>query len=537
MWCGLQFGLHLRVQVLDATRAPAWTAGHPLTLSYHWLSDDGQVHVWDGLRTPLPAPAHAASAADVDLLVQAPDQPGHYTLQVCALLEGLRWLDASEATVLSSSVQVRTLQEATGLVVVAGGSGFGNCGDEALLFSALKAVADVAPDATCVISANNPAMAARTLRGMPVGLLTSLRMGAFGGDRHYQQADDVFRTRWQELDASLGHDSAVAWPPFVRDPRGLQRLNEAICHATLVLVHGGGVLTSATRSRLWELALLARWAQRRQVPVAWRSHQLGPFEAEDRALAAGLLSSASFVSTRDVGESSDHARALDARIPVPVHEAVDDAFLWRVPPPAWDTPARRLQPWPAERSYICACFRDNPSVGVTARAFEAFVHAVRTASRLSGLPVVLLPMGRFDIAVLQRVAERLGAPATVWACADDWLEPPAIAQRAALMISVPHHPLIFALQGGVPVLSLAEGAYYVAKNRGSLRGFGLQGFAVDVSVPDADRLIERRLRSLLRHLGTLSRAIAARAAAWAAAQETTRQAFTSCWQQAQSRKS
>jgi polysaccharide pyruvyl transferase WcaK-like protein len=104
------------------------------------------------------------------------------------------------------------------------------------------------------------------------------------------------------------------------------------------------------------------------------------------------------------------------------------------------------------------------------------------------------------------------------------------------MISVPHHPLIFALQGGVPVLSLAEGAYYVAKNRGSLRGFGLQRFAVDVSVPDADRLIERRLRSLLRHLGPLSRAVAARAAAWAAAQESTRQAFAACWQQAQSRK-
>lgn len=61
-------------------------------LAYHWLSEDGQMLVFDGQRTPMPTLTPGASQT-VRASVRAPEQAGTYRLQWAMVREGLTWVD------------------------------------------------------------------------------------------------------------------------------------------------------------------------------------------------------------------------------------------------------------------------------------------------------------------------------------------------------------------------------------------------------------------------------------------------------------
>jgi polysaccharide pyruvyl transferase WcaK-like protein len=108
---------------------------------------------------------------------------------------------------------------------------------------------------------------------------------------------------------------------------------------------------------------------------------------------------------------------------------------------------------------------------------------VDLASQMFELPIVLLPQGPSDVSALAKLAYLMKADARL-ALSKRWSDPIVVAQQARLMIAVPHHSLIFALRGGVPVLSPVMGNYYQFKNRGSMRFFGLEEYVVDISGDD-----------------------------------------------------
>jgi hypothetical protein len=57
------------------------SAPQPFQLSYHWLlADERTVAVWEGLRTPFPAPIPPGSSVSLNALVEAPPEPGEYRL-------------------------------------------------------------------------------------------------------------------------------------------------------------------------------------------------------------------------------------------------------------------------------------------------------------------------------------------------------------------------------------------------------------------------------------------------------------------------
>ncbi len=471
-----------------------------LNLSYRWLDVEGSPLVADGLRTPVPSQLQE-QGGDLRLLVQAPDHPGRYRLQVSAVYEGRFWWTDRGFPSLEATLTIEPPRKADMAILVAGGAGFGNTGDEVLLRRAVELCLHLAPVRPVVVSTNGPEVSATTLDGLHFGMVSSLRRSLFLNDAHYGVCDAVFLERWAAADAAL------TGPDLAEQALGAETLafaDRPACAAFLrvletadrLVIHGGGILTSATRSRLWEMALLARLARRVGVPVALRSHQLGPFtDKRDAALARELVDGAEFVSVRDV-ESSSLSILKTGAIRRP-WELPDDAFR----PVARFHRATSLK----ERyglqgdGYIVACYRRNSAVGVTERVLECFVGALQHAVRHSGLPIVLLPMGLFDVPTLWEVESRLTPFARV-VVPVDWLEDaPAIAQDARFMISVPHHPLIFALQAGTPVISVVEGRYYADKNMGSMRFFGLGSFVVDATLPDAISRLRDLVEAVVEH--------------------------------------
>ena len=66
---------------------------HPLFLSYHWLSEDGEHEVWDGIRTPLPRDVQAGETLRTRVLVHAPERAGVYRWSPALVQEGVQWFE------------------------------------------------------------------------------------------------------------------------------------------------------------------------------------------------------------------------------------------------------------------------------------------------------------------------------------------------------------------------------------------------------------------------------------------------------------
>jgi len=253
---------------------------------------------------------------------------------------------------------------------------------------------------------------------------------------------------------------------------------------------------------LWEQALIIEIAASLGKRILLRSQQLGPFtEQEDIARITSILEAACYISTRDFKQSSREVASLPCK--AVVVDQVDDAFILQTNAADEETVMSRYSL--DERGYICVGYRDNRSVGIEESCFEKTARLVESAYKKFNLPAVFLAQGPFDLSGLQKLAGMCIVPSKIINPEDGFRDAIAIASRAALMIAAPHHSLIFALRGGVPILSPVMGAYYFFKNTGSMRFFGLQDDVIDLTewgsrVPDN---ILSRIHSIYTQYETL----------------------------------
>ncbi|WP_156896715.1 M6 family metalloprotease domain-containing protein [Desulfovirgula thermocuniculi] len=86
----------------------AWPAlgEKPVKLSYHWLNSSGNVVVWDGLRTEIPADVAPGQEVTLSAQVKMPDKPGTYILRWDLVQEGVTWFSWKGVKTLDVSVNV-----------------------------------------------------------------------------------------------------------------------------------------------------------------------------------------------------------------------------------------------------------------------------------------------------------------------------------------------------------------------------------------------------------------------------------------------
>lgn len=85
---------------------PDLASGRQLLVSYHWLDMKGDVVIWDGLRTHLHEDIEPRGAAVVDLVVEAPQMPGTYQLDIDCVVEHVGWLSSRGSSVARCQVTV-----------------------------------------------------------------------------------------------------------------------------------------------------------------------------------------------------------------------------------------------------------------------------------------------------------------------------------------------------------------------------------------------------------------------------------------------
>lgn len=96
----------VRVKNISQETWPAGTVENPVNLAYHWLDSTGKMIVLDGIRTPLPNDLAPGSSVNLQARIQAPDQPGSYTLQFTMVQEQVAWFENKGAKTLTMPVTV-----------------------------------------------------------------------------------------------------------------------------------------------------------------------------------------------------------------------------------------------------------------------------------------------------------------------------------------------------------------------------------------------------------------------------------------------
>lgn len=98
---GIEPGATFQVRARLSNRSPsAWGMGqNPVRASYHWLTPNGEMLDFEGIRTELgPQKLEPGSHREILIRVVAPSKPGRHQLKLTLLQEGIAWFDETVFT-------------------------------------------------------------------------------------------------------------------------------------------------------------------------------------------------------------------------------------------------------------------------------------------------------------------------------------------------------------------------------------------------------------------------------------------------------
>jgi coenzyme F420-reducing hydrogenase beta subunit/polysaccharide pyruvyl transferase WcaK-like protein len=366
-------------------------------------------------------------------------------------------------------------------VVITGGYGYGNTGDEAQLGANLERWRRVIPRTEVLVLSPDPAYTAahHCCRSG-----SASRTVFFGSDK---TPDFALSARWflfifwptlmrMEFNAQLMRAGLSPWFASVREARLLFILQGA----EAVHVSGGGFMTGPTRSRLWDTCLVLRVCHRLGTPYFLTGQTLGIFEnGADRWLARTALRHAVGISLRDPGESEDELRALGVPATV-MSSSVDDALFCRKADDEAVADSLAVSGLDPLEPYLAVNYhwwgQDEVAQQASSERLAIVLDGIITQH---GWQVLLVPMVPGDVEAQRSVIERMTRSARVLIY--DYAYPlvRGVLAGAQALISFKHHPLIFAMGEGVPCLSISFQAYYHRKNIGAMANLGQERYCVD----------------------------------------------------------
>lgn len=99
----------LKVEVKNKSRAD-WLSErteYPVSLSYHWIGEDGDYLVFDGMRTSFNGTALDSQATSIQSMqIEAPNCTGQLKLLVTVVQDGVRWFDTPDFESVTVDIKV-----------------------------------------------------------------------------------------------------------------------------------------------------------------------------------------------------------------------------------------------------------------------------------------------------------------------------------------------------------------------------------------------------------------------------------------------
>lgn len=279
-----------------------------------------------------------------------------------------------------------------------------------------------------------------------------------------------------------------------------------LAQCSLLYFSGGGYLTGATKSRLWEGMVLCRLCKVFGVPVVMSGQTVGVWGGRlDRWLAKWGFRDVKVIGLRD---NEDSARDL-AEVGVCGDRVMcthDDALFCE------KAPERQV-----EGRYIAVNFHfwgiaeGNERQSVLARIHDAIDKARKATgvNRVVFVAMHVTDMQSFEAYRSIYQTDNIEA----FHCIGQFRDIRRVIADAEMLLTMKHHPIIFAAGEGTPVVSLAYSPYYVHKNFGAMQQYGVEACSTDLAAEDWPSQFDAALAKALdrgwfvgetrRHLETL----------------------------------
>lgn len=363
-------------------------------------------------------------------------------------------------------------------VIILGGFGYGNTGDEAQLGANLQLWKKVFPHADTTVLSPNPAY---TLAQHGVHSEYASRVIFFNANAepHFKASDAVFKRRfwlvWLRMLVNVHLMRAGFSPVFASAEEAALLLT--LHRADIVHVSGGGFLTGMTRSRLWDTCLIMKLCQKLGTPYFLTGQTIGIFQsAPDRWLAKSGLRGATLISLRDPIDSKQELLQLglpDRKL-VPT---VDDALFCEKASEEETHQALVMSSIAPGKPYLCVNYHYwGMSDHVKQQSSQRLANLLDDFLGTCELQVLFVPMVAADVAPQQAVLQLMKHKAHLLQYSYDYRLTRGVIADATLMISFKHHPLIFSLGEAVPSLSVSLDSYYYRKNYGAMLNFDQQSY-------------------------------------------------------------
>jgi polysaccharide pyruvyl transferase WcaK-like protein len=354
-------------------------------------------------------------------------------------------------------------------ILIAAGHGYGNVGDEAQLAACLSRWHKFLPNCKITLFSPNPAYTAalhneHCVWAPRVAWFRSNTIGPYDGrSKRYYSFYKLLRIRIV-LSAYL-----LKWniPLLFCWPREAEILSELQAHDCLH-ISGGGYLTGATRSRLWENCLLMRVCQILQIPYFLTGHNIGVLTSKaDKRITQWGLKGAKYISLRDRGISQQilSSLGLDGQH---IESTCDDALLCDINFKG-DISKLTTKFTANIGKYAVVNFHHWGMAKEEVAIIEArFAEICDYISQKHGLHCLLVSMAPGDIQPCQNICNHMSSASHVVPYSPDWRVARGLISRANLCFTMKHHPIVFAIGELTPVVSVSLDQYYNLKNQGVL---------------------------------------------------------------------
>ena len=236
-----------------------------------------------------------------------------------------------------------------------------------------------------------------------------------------------------------------------------------------LFVVGGGYLTEDTLSRLLDTSMLLIAARVLGTKRVVSGQTIGKLTSHfHRLILRVALRHAEVVSTRDPTDSIDALRAIDQRqsLAKQIMFTSDDALLLD-PKQFHDGDYNgyvglQLHFWGIDDEEQILNLYERIILQLRQRGIEK---------------IVIFGMHKTDEKAINALLDRTAGTIS-FEYDYDYNKIISFIRQLRIVVSMKHHPLIFAMGGGVPVISINHSEYYRHKNEGALRNFGLEGYSL-----------------------------------------------------------
>ncbi|MGN1153299.1 MAG: polysaccharide pyruvyl transferase family protein [Candidatus Gastranaerophilaceae bacterium] len=265
--------------------------------------------------------------------------------------------------------------------------------------------------------------------------------------------------------------------------------------SSLLYFCGGGYLTGRTQSRLWDGVLLCRLAHIFNTPVVMSGQTIGIWRtAFNRFIAKWGFKHVKLISVRDDKFSLTDLEKIGLKGEIYFSTHDDALFCEKSEQPQVDT-----------GNYITINFHywqmSNHEKTLYLKKLNKIINLIIQNTDYN---IVLIPMVRTDNDAMKDYVKKYpNSRIKIFEYDYDFRKIRRVIADSKICVTMKHHPIIFAMGESIPVISLINNDYYLHKNLGALLQYGQGDFIVNLESEDYLQQFEEKLNNTINNYNSI----------------------------------